>query len=168
MFGVGRRSDMIRQRVRVTYAPSGDGEMPPLQPLPASFEVQIIDANLLRRTDLVNLDWLTDEIDDEWSSVDAFLNNGSGACVLEGAKIVSWCTMEYISRSACSVGVATLQEYSGRGLGTAAAHHCAKECARQGRTIFWDAWQSNHASVGIARHLGFEKKDEYPVYFGET
>ena len=120
----------------------------------------------MSRTGLANVNRVADEIEREWPSTDAFLENGGGFCILRGEQIVCWCTMEYVSEGKCGLGVETVEEYRRRGLATAAATVCVDHCLASGLTPHWDAWQSNAVSVAVAERVGFGKVEEYFVYFG--
>ena len=134
---------------------------------PPGFRIERIDRAFLSRTGLVNLDRVIDEITGEWRSTDDFLKKGTGFCVLRGEEIVSWCTMEYVSKGKCGLGVETVEEYSRRGLATLATTACVDHCLARGVTPHWDAWQSNTPSLAVAERVGFEKIEEYAVLWYE-
>jgi GNAT superfamily N-acetyltransferase len=54
------------------------------------------------------------------------------------------------------VGVATLPEFRGQGLATAAVALVAQELQGNGRIPVWSCGEDNHASLRVAQKLGFE------------
>lgn len=54
------------------------------------------------------------------------------------------------------IGVATLPEFQGQGLATAAAALVAQDLQGNGRIPVWSCGEDNHASLRVAQKLGFE------------
>ena len=136
--------------------------------IPPGFCIGPIDRSILNRTGLVNLDSVVDEIVGEWKSIDDFLQKAGGFCVLKDEEVVCWCTMEYLSAGKCGFGIETVEGYRRRGLATCTAAACLDSALDRGLTSYWDSWEDNIGSIGVARRLGFEKVEDYFVYFGKT
>ena len=163
-----RKRWSLRKIPRVLYAAArcrsnvGEASIPP------GFCISPIDRSLLNRIDLANLDSVVDEIEGEWKSIDNFLKKAGGFCVLKGEKVVCWCTIEYLSAAKCGFGIETVEEYQRHGLATCAAAACLEYALGRRLMPYWDSWEDNLGSIGVARRLGFEKVEDYSVYFGKT
>ncbi len=60
---------------------------------------------------LRNLDRLAQEVLSEEPSVEAYLRNRFGFCLIKGEEIVGWCLSEYNGRDRCEVGIETVEGY---------------------------------------------------------
>lgn len=105
------------------------------------------------------------EVTQMWGSPERFLQRGFGFCALKENAVVSWCTTEYRSRTACGVGVETAEEHRNRGISTALVAHVLERCRELGLTPYWDSWKNNTPSVRVAQKSGFEAAHEYEVMF---
>lgn len=135
-----------------------------LDMLPPGFELRIIDQALLAEQDLKNIAALTDEMCSERSSVEDFLENSFGICILYEGEIAGMCLSEYNCLDRCEVGIMTMEAYQQRGLGTLMASALIEHALRSGITqIGWHCFASNLASVATALKTGFVKQADYPV-----
>ncbi len=135
-------------------------------PLPPGVELRTVDRDLLADERLQSRAGLVDELTSERDSVDDFLAHSLGVCLVEGDEIVGWCLSEYDSSARCELGIETLPAHRRRGLATAAAAALVERALAHGRRrIGWHCWASNVASSATARKVGFEKVEEYAVYF---
>lgn len=134
--------------------------------MPSGFGVKRVDEELLLRTDLGNIDRVAGEIDKMWSSVDNFMRNGFGFCMLHGEDVVCWCLSEFNVGETCEIGIETDEEYRRRGLATLTASAFLEHCISNDIAPGWHCWESHTPSIGLAEKIGFEKPLVYPVYFG--
>ena len=129
--------------------------------VPADCSVRRIDAELLARQDLPNVQRLLDEIELCWNSASAFLEVGFGFCLLHEDTLVSWCTGEYFSVGKCGIGIETVESHQRRGYATLTASAFVDHCLAEGRTAHWDSWAANEPSIRTAEKLGFELVERY-------
>jgi RimJ/RimL family protein N-acetyltransferase len=132
--------------------------------IPEGFSMHPVDAKLLAKG-LKNTDSVLDWIDEEWMSVDAYLEQGFGFCLVHDAEIVSWSLADYVSGNRCEIGITTAWEHRRQGLGTLAAAANAAQTVAQGfTTIGWHCWDNNVGSIGVAEKVGFQKAADYDVF----
>ncbi|MEO8286124.1 MAG: GNAT family N-acetyltransferase [Chloroflexota bacterium] len=136
------------------------------QRLPSGAGVRRIDASLLSRADLANMDRLLDEIHTTWASSADFVAKGFGYCVLLESSVACWCTGEYPVDGRIGIGIETVEEYRQRGYARAAATAFVLHSAANGATAIWDAWSSNIPSIVLAERLGFQRVADYNAFVG--
>jgi len=134
------------------------------------FTVRKINKQLLNST-IKNVDTIIDEINQCWNSIDDFLNNGFGFCLIhkpvnEETSVQGWCTAEYFSEDKCGIGIETFYTYQRRGFATAMTSAFVKHCLSVNIRPHWDAMANNHASIRVAEKVGFERIQDYTVLFG--
>ena len=134
--------------------------------IPDGYQLQRVDSALLAGLDSPSRAALTGEIACCWRSIDDFLNQGFGFCVVRGEELVAWSTAEYVSGRDTGIGIETKEEYRGRGFATAAAAAFVDHCLARGLTPYWDSWRGNAPSVAVARKVGFRELLGYTVYLG--
>ncbi|QVK19048.1 GNAT family N-acetyltransferase [Mycoplasmatota bacterium] len=132
-----------------------------------SCEIKPITQELLNDSNLENLKFLKEEIKGMWGAIDGFIKNGFGYCAVNGNKLISWCTAEFISENYCGIGIETIEEEQKKGVGTAVAANFVKECAKRNLIPHWDSWIRNLPSVKVAEKVGFNKIEEYEVLIVE-
>lgn len=84
--------------------------------LPAGFELLSVDRVLLASQDLKNMDALVEEMCSERDSVEDFLQNSFGFCVIYQGEIAGVCLSEYNYLDRCEVGIFTMEEFRGEAL----------------------------------------------------
>lgn len=131
--------------------------------LEANLHVLEIDRVLMESSSLGNLHSVTQEINRMWGSVDNFLKNGFGICVLDGNDIICWCTAEYVSEGFCGIGIETIEGNQNKGIATVTTIAFLKKCARLGIRPYWDSWKNNIPSVRVAEKTGFKKVVDYKI-----
>jgi RimJ/RimL family protein N-acetyltransferase len=129
--------------------------------------IKRIDGELLTRTSLQNVPAVVSEIESCWNSLDDFLRNGFGFCLVHNKEIASWCTAEYVSGKKCGIGIETVKAYRGRGFATLTACAFVDYCISRHILPHWDSWKDNLPSIAVAEKVGFKKTLEYTVYFGK-
>ena len=91
----------------------------------------------------------------ELGTVETALSEGVVACALVAGEVVSRAYTAALSPGHADVAVDTLEEWRGRGFGTATAAVVAREVQAMGRVPVWSAGEGNRASLRIAEKLGF-------------
>ena len=133
--------------------------------LPKGFHVAMVDADLLSQTDLKNMDALREEMCSERLTVEDFLTNSFGTCVIHGDELVAWCLSEYNTDDRCEIGTETQVAYQQRGLATIAASALIEHAQTQGISeIGWHCYKRNVPSVATALKIGFEHVADYPAF----
>jgi RimJ/RimL family protein N-acetyltransferase len=134
---------------------------------PEGFRLRQIDRSLLEASDLQGVEGLKAEIVLMWGSISPFLENGFGFCLIseDTEEIVCWCTAEYVSTGKCGIGIETDEAYMNRGFARLTASAFVQHSLSLQITPHWDSWTANLPSVAVAARVGFEKVQEYSVYF---
>lgn len=137
-------------------------------PEPALDGVQFtsIDAGLLGREHLRNLQYVRNEVEWMWPSLERFYEQGFGIAALVGGKVVCWCTAEYVSRDKCGVGIETVRGFERKGIATFAAARFVGYCMRHNITPHWECAGENIGSVRVAEKGGFERVQEATFWAG--
>ena len=125
--------------------------------VPSGYKIKRIDANLVSR--------LADDICATWRSVDEFLANGFGYCMLEGNDVVSACLSAFIARGEVEIGVSTEKAYRRQGYGSLTAAAMISHCLENGLSPHWECFWDNKPSIGLANKLGFETAGDMPIHY---
>lgn len=167
--------EMLREKLPVKNARKFFTLNKPMTPkwkdiLLPDFSVRKIGKNLLE-SDIKNVRSIIDEINQCWNSVDDFIEEGFGFCLVYKPKnreeeIQGWCTSEYLSEGKCGIGIETFHGYRKRGFATAMASAFVGYSLSVNIHPHWDAAKNNGASIRVAEKLGFSKIQDYEVYFG--
>ncbi len=132
--------------------------------LPVGFELVAIDREFLARTELRNHEEITNRAKD-WPSIDSFLQQGFGYCVIGDNAVVSRCVSDCVLGDKCEIGVGTDPRYRRRGLAFAAVAATIQHCLARGLThIGWHCLRSNTGSRSLAEKAGFEVMAEYAAF----
>lgn len=132
--------------------------------IPAGFRLSPVDARLLAQTHLKHMDYLTDELQSERTSVQDFLDHSFGVCLHTDDDLVAWCLSEYNTGARCEVGIATVDEYQRRGLGTLVGLAFIEEAQKHGISeIGWHCWARNLPSAALARKLNYSLVKDYEI-----
>ena len=133
--------------------------------LPAGYQVQFMDTQLLANRSLQNLERLESELCSERESVKAFLEKSFGACLIHDDTIAAWCLTEFNHGDRCEIGIETVETHQRRGFATLTASALIEHAKARGiRQIGWHCYANNVASGAAARKTGFEKDRDYPAY----
>lgn len=125
-------------------------------------EIKAIDLEVLN-SELKNLSELKDEIKGMWGSIKPFIKHGFGYCAVRENKLLSWCTAEFISDNSCGIGIETVEDEQGKGIGTLVASKFVDKCIEKDLIPHWDSWLKNFPSVKIAQKVGFDLIEDYEV-----
>jgi RimJ/RimL family protein N-acetyltransferase len=132
--------------------------------LPDGFELCSVDRALLARQDLENMDLLKEEMCSERASLENFLQNSFGVCVIDQDEIAGMCLSEYNYLDRCEVGILTVENYRRRGLATIMAHALIGHAFARGISqVGWHCFANNTPSVNTALKAGFVKQADYPA-----
>lgn len=137
--------------------------------VPEGLTVRLVDRALTEDRSLTNLDDLLEEMQSERESVESFLANSFGICLLSGDQVVTWCLSEYNLGGRCEVGIATAEPYRKRGLATLTGILFVEYAFQNGmEEIGWHCWARNTASGATAKKVGLEKVGEHLSYLVEV
>ncbi len=126
--------------------------------VPPGFTLRQIDGALLEQQGLENVARIRGSAEDDFGSVEAFLQRGFGFCLLHGDVVASWCTSDAVSGNRCELGIHTDRRYRRRRLATIAVAATVDYCLTHGLTeIGWHCWSQNLPSVAVAEKVGFEE-----------
>ncbi len=129
-------------------------------PAPNGVEILPINRQLMEGRRPGNADAIIVEITKMWPSLDTYYRRGIGFAALAGDAAVCWCTAEYMGGSQCGIGIETVEDMQGRGVGTAVAARFVAECLERAVMPHWDCSLANPASMHLAEKLGFEAEGE--------
>ncbi len=136
--------------------------------LPAGYTVRRVDRALLDNSRIVfpNSIRTRMNIDDQWGTVENFLEKGASFCVLRGCDVISWCTPECAANRQIEVGITTHPEHRRRGLAAVSVAATAEHCLGHGFSAV--GWHCNELNVGswkTAEKVGFDRDREYAEFF---
>jgi RimJ/RimL family protein N-acetyltransferase len=135
--------------------------------IPEGFSIHRLDAALLNRPGLKIPKEVT-EIVEEWRTISAerFEDFGFVALHDASAEIVSWATVDCIVDGAGDAGLFTTEAYRQRGLATTTTAAAVDYgLANSLSTISWTCDEENVGSIRTAEKLGFERENDYTMYY---
>ncbi|MEH7222322.1 GNAT family N-acetyltransferase [Bacillus sp. JJ1566] len=132
--------------------------------IPEGYEVKFIDKELIEwDKDLV----IKNEIMKFWGeSLDSFFQKGIGYAVVQGSTIIGTCLSVFVSKNEYEIGINTYDtRHRGKGLATAMAKAFIRKCLSRGGNPHWTTESFRKDSIVIAKKVGFEQLENYPVYY---
>jgi RimJ/RimL family protein N-acetyltransferase len=133
--------------------------------MPEGFHLQMVDADLLTKTELKHLDTLKEEMTSERPSVEDFLDKSFGVCAIHENELVGWCLSEYNADNRCEIGIETSSEFRQRGIATALTLAFLEHAFSNGiNEVGWHCYKRNAPSALTARKAGFDKIRDYKFY----
>lgn len=150
-----QKDDIIIEK-RFLFAYPENTEVPSLL-LPAGFEIQEIDGQLLKKISGQIVPSLF------WKNADDFLAKGKGYCIVCGDDIASWAFSAAVSSKEIDIGIETCEKYKQQGLGIIAARKMLQYVLGQDKRPVWACHAKNTASAKMAEKLGFTKVAECSV-----
>ena len=105
--------------------------------------------------------YLAENIVAYWGTVERFLSEGCGYCVLDAGSLVSWCYVQAYGRGAQTLDIWTAASHRRQGLGTRVGAAVIERSLAEGYKPFWICDKANVASRKLAERLGFH-------YAGDT
>ena len=134
--------------------------------IPKGYSLRPIDAKLLAQTHLKNYESMIAEIHSERYSLQQYLRQDFGFCVLQGDEIAGLCFSEHTTGRRCEVGVQTFREHRRQGLATAMSLALIEHALSRGITrVGWHCYARNKGSIATAQKAGFEKMRDYPACY---
>jgi len=126
--------------------------------LPAGFELRLIDVNLLYRCE-----W-RDDMAFYCGSLENFLHNGVGICLMHGDEIIVETYASALGASYAEIGAITHGPYRGRGYAPIAVAYLIEALEQRGFHAYWSCDADNPASARVARKLGFRIERPYEIW----
>jgi RimJ/RimL family protein N-acetyltransferase len=121
------------------------------------FEIRPIDRALLERCA-----WRED-MEFFCGSLDNFLVNGIGLCMMHGAEIIVEAYASSLGEMQAEIGAITRAAYRGRGYAPIACAYLIQVCDRRGYQPYWSCDVDNPASIRVAQKLGFRQQKAYQI-----
>ncbi|MTI95256.1 MAG: GNAT family N-acetyltransferase [Firmicutes bacterium] len=128
-----------------------------------NFQVTAISRELLASPE-IDTSYIEKNLLDWWESLDNFLDQGYGYCVICEGKTVALCFASFVEDSNWALGVYTQAEYRKRGFAWAAGLKMIKYCQKHNIAPYWDCMGDNIPSRRLAKSLGFSLAFKYQVY----
>jgi RimJ/RimL family protein N-acetyltransferase len=125
--------------------------------LPAGFEIRAIDRPLLERCE-----WRS-EMEFYCGSLDNFLANGIGTCLMRGDDIIVEAYASSLGGGRAEIGAVTRAAYRGQGYAPIACAYLIEACEERGCQPNWSCDIDNEASIRVARKLGFRQERAYQI-----
>ncbi|MGM7637639.1 GNAT family N-acetyltransferase [Bacillus sp. Hm123] len=122
--------------------------------LPRGYEIRRIDADVISNDPD---EMMIDVLNECWYSVDKFLEQGFGYCVMKEGRIVSACLSCCVNGKDHEISVETYnEEEQNKGLATSVCAVYLEHCIEQGVVPHWSTLETNIESKQLAKKLGFE------------
>jgi RimJ/RimL family protein N-acetyltransferase len=125
--------------------------------LPEGFTTTPIDRALLERCE-----WRSD-MEFFCGSLDSFLTNGIGLCMMHGDDIIVEVYASSLGQTHAEIGAVTRKTHRGRGFAPIACAYLIQECQQRGYQACWSCETDNTASIRVAQELGFQEQKVYQV-----
>jgi hypothetical protein len=129
--------------------------------IPAGFAVKKMDKAILENPKnqqiLEDIEWC-------WNSVDHFLGDGIGTCILKDGKAVSYCYSIGYGAKSHQINIVTDSNYRRKHFAHIVGACFIDLCLEKAETLFWLCDKDNYPSRRLAESLGFEYIGNiYPV-----
>jgi GNAT superfamily N-acetyltransferase len=128
-----------------------------LRRLPVGFELCPIDRQLIERCE-----WRLD-IEFYCGSLDNFLVNGLGLCMVQGDEIIVEAYVSSFGDTHAEIGAVTRAPYRGHGYAPIACAYLIRACEQRGYHAYWSCDADNTASIRVARKLGSRQEKAYRI-----
>jgi RimJ/RimL family protein N-acetyltransferase len=125
--------------------------------LPSGYEMRPIDRPLLQRCV-----W-RDDMAFYCGSLDNFLVNGVGLCMMRGDEIIVETYASSLGEGYAETGAITNAAYRGRGYAPIACAYLFEALERRGFRAYWSCDAGNPASIRVAQKLGFRSQRVYQI-----
>lgn len=112
-----------------------------------------------------NLDFVINELELFWGTMNKFLDNGICYYAIEDNKIVSMCYSGFKADKIQTIGIETLKEYRRKNYAYVLACKFIVDCYKRDIIPYWDCSEENIGSKKLAEKLGFEKNGQYRCYW---
>lgn len=128
------------------------------------YNIQKMDREVLQ-TNITNLEFITDELELFWGTLENFFSNGTCYFAVEDNKAVSICYSGFRANNIETIGIETLSEYRKKGYAYELGIKFIEDCNERNVIPYWDCSKENIGSRRLAEKLGFEKTAEYRCYW---
>ena len=125
--------------------------------LPDGFEIRPIDRRTLKRCE-----WRS-EMEFYCGSLDNFLVNGIGLCLMRGDEIIVEAYASSFGAGRAEIGAITRKTYRSKGYASIACAYLIQMCDRRGYQPYWSCDDENIPSRQVARKLGFQTERAYQI-----
>jgi RimJ/RimL family protein N-acetyltransferase len=125
--------------------------------LPPGFEIRRIDMSLLNRCE-----W-RDDMALYCGSLENFLSNGLGMCLMHGDEIIVETYASALGAAYAEIGAITHEPYRGRGCAPITVAFLIEALKQRGYHAYWSCDVDNTASARVARKLGFQMERAYEI-----
>jgi hypothetical protein len=132
--------------------------------LDSKFTLRKIDSELLYDKNIENLDYLLSEILRWWSSIEEYLKNTFGYCIVHENKIVNYCICNFVYKNIHTMGIETIKEYRRKGLSQVTTECFVERCMKNPLIPYWECMESNIPSRNLAEKLRFNREHIYTLY----
>ncbi len=125
--------------------------------LPRGFTVRLTDRSLLARCE-----W-RDEMAFYCGSLENFLRNAAGVCLLQAGEIVAEAYASSLGDSVAEIGALTRAAQRGKGYAPIACAYLIEILAGRGFLPSWSCDADHQASIRVAKKLGFQYQRAYQI-----
>lgn len=126
--------------------------------LPAGLSIRCMDRSLLERCE-----W-RDDMKFYCGSLENFLANAAGLCLMDGETIVAEAYASSFGWHDAEIGVLTRAGHRGRGCAPIACAYLIELCEARGYSAYWSCDADNLPSIRVAEKLGFRQRRAYAFY----
>jgi GNAT superfamily N-acetyltransferase len=148
----------ISERIAFFDCDPHSGELTVLRGrLPEGFEVRAIDRGLLE-----HCEW-RDDMEFFCGSLENFLVNGIGLCLMHGEEIIVEAYASSLGATHAEIGAVTREAYRGQWYAPVACAHLIKVCEQRGYQPYWSCDADNGPSIRVAQKLGFNEQKAYHI-----
>ena len=99
-----------------------------------------------------------------WDNYNKFLENGIGFCTLHDNEVVCVCQSAVNVAGISEIDIFTSDKFRNLGLATHTCSAFIDYCLVTGTAPDWDCVEINQPSYNLAKKLGFEELQKYPLY----
>lgn len=142
-------------------------DSPPPNPAPApppGFALRAVDEALLNDVQITGVAQLREKILHNAFSIERFLMDGIGFCLMHENQIVSECLSDCRLNERIEIGISTHPSFRRRGFAALSVGACLRLAFTQGiRRVGWHAAENNIGSVRTALRAGFQSIRTYPI-----
>ncbi|OGN94014.1 MAG: hypothetical protein A2Y88_14870 [Chloroflexi bacterium RBG_13_48_10] len=125
--------------------------------LPNGYELRLIDRALLKRC------LWRDDMAFYCGSLENFLRNGLGMCLMHGEQITVETYASALGSPYAEIGAITHEPFRGRDFATIAVAYLIEALEQRGYRAYWSCDIDNPASAKVARKLGFKVERRYEI-----
>ena len=98
-----------------------------------------------------------------FGSVERALERWTGFFLMRGDEILSEASAGPAANGIVELGVATPEPHQRKGYATIVCAHLIQTCESMGYQTYWNTAKQNHASIALARKLGYRREVEHRV-----